>query len=275
METVSVNITTTPKIVSVDVYNNPVTVIDDGITHIINGGGTYQCLYPHYADGRVKNSDNTINLPVPTAQTITFPDTPIKNTVNVLLLTAVSGVTSVLPNISFTDSDSTVYSIPAGQDIVATPNGTADITDSLGTLLYTVSPGDVQAISDSTVHNSDNSYSVNVLAEQTLSIPDITVTNPITGGTYAYPAKKNLTESVYKEISLFFKATYDDIQEYTISEKSAATYTQNDLVNCTVIYEINNVAATLPFSPVNTNVVKATITRTNPALDASVTIKTS
>lgn len=152
--------------------------------------------------------------------------------------------------------------------------GFVTIVDTALNTLYTVFSGATQTISDSTVTNSDASYNASILAEGSLILPDITVTNPITGGTYTQPAAKDFTESSYKEIELYFKATYDDNQEYTITSKSAGTYTTETLVNCTVVYEVNSVVVTIPFTVVNTDTLKATITRTNPALDASVTITT-
>jgi hypothetical protein len=194
-----------------------------------------------------------------------------------------------------------VIELYAGENHTCEACSTAPVLvkDSAGTLLYTKNPGETATITDSKIYDSVGTeiFSVKAQAPQTIpdvivknsenttiatikaksvptTIADITVTNPITGAIYPYPAKKDLTESTYKKIKLGFKATYDDSQEYAITSEEAGTFANQILVNCTVVYEINNVVSTLPLTFANGNTYKATITRTNAALDSSVTITT-
>jgi hypothetical protein len=73
---------------------------------------------------------------------------------------------------------------------------TYEITDSDLNVLYSgsiVSGGNLdQIITDSTVVNSDATYSVSVLAEGSLVLPDITVTDS-DGSTSSFPSVKNVT----------------------------------------------------------------------------------
>ena len=160
------------------------------------------------------------------------------------------------------------------------PEGTATITDTLikdsaGATLHSVKAQAQQVISDVIVINSESTVLATIKAEAApTTIADITVTNPITGATYPYPAKKDLTESVYKEIEMEFLATYADTLSRTITVKSAGTYANETLTNCTVVYTVNAVVKTLPFTVVDTDILTETITRTNPALYASVIITT-
>lgn len=160
------------------------------------------------------------------------------------------------------------------------PEGTATITDTLikdsaGATLHSVKAQAQQVISDVIVINSESTVLATIKAEAApTTIADITVTNPITGATYPYPAKKDLTESVYKEIEMEFLATYADTLSRTITVKSAGTYANETLTNCTVVYTVNAVVKTLPFTVVDTDILTETITRINPALDAKVIITT-
>jgi hypothetical protein len=75
-------------------------------------------------------------------------------------------------------------------------DATYEITDSDLNILYSgsiVSGGNLdQVISDSTVVNSDATYSVSVLAEGSLVLPDITVTDS-DGSSSSFPSAKNVT----------------------------------------------------------------------------------
>jgi hypothetical protein len=160
------------------------------------------------------------------------------------------------------------------------PEGTATITDTLikdsaGATLHSVKAQAQQVIADVVVVNSESTVLATIKAEAApTTIADITVTNPITGATYPYPAKKDLTESVYKEIEMEFLATYADTLSRTITAKSAGTYANETLTNCTVVYEIDSVVSALPLNLTNGVELKETITRINPALDAKVIITT-
>ena len=160
------------------------------------------------------------------------------------------------------------------------PEGTATITDTLikdsaGATLHSVKAQAQQVIADVVVVNSESTVLATIKAEAPpTTIADITVTNPITGATYPYPAKKDLTESVYKEIEMEFLATYADTLSRTITAKSAGTYANETLTNCTVVYEIDSVVSALPLNLTNGVELKETITRINPALDAKVIITT-
>jgi len=151
------------------------------------------------------------------------------------------------------------------------------IKDSAGTLLHTVkAQGPATTIPDVIVRNSELTTIATIKAEAApTTIADITVTNPITGATYPYPAKKDLTESLSKQGKFTFPATYDDSQDYEITAVEATTYTTEVLDNvATVVYKVNTVVVTLPFTVANTDTLNVTITRTNAALKSTVIIKT-
>ena len=161
------------------------------------------------------------------------------------------------------------------------PEGTATITDTLikdsaGATLHSVKAQAQQVIADVVVVNSESTVLATIKAEAPpTTIADITVTNPITGATYPYPAKKDLTESLSKQGKFTFPATYDDSQDYEITAIEAATYTTEVLDNvATVVYKVNTVVVALPFTVANTDTLNVTITRTNAALKSTVILKT-
>lgn len=207
----------------------------------------------------------------------------------------------VLPTINVTEFDSSVTVYPSVKDVACkipinskiynsagvllysvAPEGTVTITDTLikdsaGTLLHTVkAQGPVTIIPDVIVRNSELTTIATIKAESApTTITDITVTNPITGATYPYPAKKDLTESLSKQGKFTFPATYDDTQDYDITTVEAATYATNALDNvATVVYKVNTVVVTLPFSVVNGDTLNVTITRTNAALKSTIILTT-
>jgi len=166
-------------------------------------------------------------------------------------------------------------------DIVINPNSCNDLKAYPFATVYDkkqvieLHAGDThtcEACTTVNVSNTDGSYDVDINSD--LVLPDITVTNPITGATYPYPAKKDLTESVYKEIEMEFLATYADTLSRTITAKSAGTYANETLTNCTVVYTINAVVATMPLTLIDGDILNETITRINAALDAKVIITT-
>jgi hypothetical protein len=173
------------------------------------------------------------------------------------------------------DSSGTIlYTKNSGE--IATITDTL-IKDSAGTLLHTVkAQGPVTIIPDVIVRNSELTTIATIKAEAApTTITDITVTNPITGATYPYPAKKDLTESLSKQGKFTFPATYDDAQDYDITTVEAATYATNALDNvATVVYKVNTVVVTLPFTVVNGDTLNVTITRTNAALKSTVILTT-
>jgi len=166
-------------------------------------------------------------------------------------------------------------------------------------LLYTLNSGDTQIITDSNIQSHAGGYNVNVKSQANLvlpkthlinsdlskdieiescvdyNLPDITVTNPITGATYTKPGLKDLTESLSKQGKLTFPPTYADTLDYDITTVEAATYATETLDNvATVVYTVNSVVKTLPFTVANGETLNVTITRTNTALKSSVILTT-
>ena len=136
----------------------------------LNGQTYYPDLFSN-----IRNSDDTYNTTVIVSETLTLPD------------------------ITHTDSDLTPVTLPAQTPMVCTPGGGGDATeiidDSDGNTLYTnVIPAgttETQVITDSTVDNSNSSYSVNVLAQGALVLPDINLTDS-DGTTTAVPSMEDL-----------------------------------------------------------------------------------
>jgi hypothetical protein len=255
----------------------PATVIDNGVSHDVNPGEEYTCQYGPSADGEVHNSDASISLPVPSGGSVEFPDGVLRefDGTDTVLIAGKNVACKIPINSKIYDSAGVLlYSVA--------PEGTATITDTLikdsaGTLLHTVkAQGPITVIPDVIVKNSENTILATIKAEAApTTITDITVTNPITGATYPYPAKKDLTESLSKQGKFTFPATYDDAQDYDITTVEAATYATNALDNvATVVYKVNTVVVTLPFTVVNGDTLNVTITRTNAALKSSVIITT-
>lgn len=181
----------------------------------------------------------------------------------------------VTPDINLTEWDGSVTVYPSIKNLACKVPGANLIYNFNGDLIYTLTPEQSLTINNCTVTNSDNSYNASILAEDSLTLPDITVTNPITGTTYPYPAKKDLTESLSKQGKFTFPATYDDAQDYDITTVEAATYATNALDNvATVVYKVNTVVVTLPFTVVNGDTLNVTITRTNAALKSTVILTT-
>jgi hypothetical protein len=122
------------------------------------------------------------------------------------------------------------------------------ITDSAATLLHTVAVvaegTNSQVISDATVENSDASYSVNVLAEGSLTLPDSQINvNSVDRGdvvsvktidvnTNIVPSSvglvgNTLTITLPKEVFIkgLFKSGSDTMETLTIDAESAGTFT--------------------------------------------------
>ena len=234
-------------------------------------GQTHTCEL--CGDINVKNSDGSYN--VDTNSDLILPN------INV---TEFNGAVTVYPSVKNVACkipiNSKIYDSAGNLLYSVAPEGTATITDTLikdsaGATLHSVKAQAQQVISDVIVINSESTVLATIKAEAApTTIADITVTNPITGATYPYPAKKDLTESVYKEIEMEFLATYADTLSRTITAKSAGTYANETLTNCTVVYEIDSVVSALPLNLTNGVELKETITRINPALDAKVIITT-
>ena len=136
---------------------------------------------------QVKNTDSSFD------ETYTSVDSPV-----------------TLPNITLTDSDGVVTSIPSNQDVTcsasvpvteqvngvtigtAASGGTNDqiIQDSIGGDVGTSANPSV--VANATVSNSDASFSLSVIAEGVGALPDITVTDS-DGTTSSFPSVKDVT----------------------------------------------------------------------------------
>jgi len=223
----------------------------------------------------VKDSAGTLLYTKNSGETATVTDSLIKDSAGTTLHSVKAQASQTITDTEIRDSAGTLlYTVKAeGADTTITDTL---IKDSAGVILHTVkAQGPVTTIPDVIVKNSENTTIATIKAEAApTTITDITVTNPITGATYPWPAKKDLTESTYKEIEMEFLATYADTLSRTITAKSAGVFANETLTNCTVVYTVNAVVKTLPFTVVNTDILTETITRTNPALYASVVITT-
>lgn len=137
-----------------------------------------------------------------------------------------------VPNITFTDSDGTTSSQPAGIDLVCTP------------------------VSPATVENSDESYSTTVASGGTLVLPDITVTDS-DGSTYTQPSVQDVTCTPQDNtitMDLSFIGT-DDQSNIIFNAAGVTTYTTlvSDTNIGTLTISTDNVtfsAFSLPFTPI-------------------------
>jgi hypothetical protein len=224
------------------------TVIDGMVTHSLHPGEQYACVC---APQSVHIQDYTSSFDVPgyTSYTCSIQIAKIYNSNSQLLHSALPGSSTII-------GDSLIISTSGSYSANVLAEGSLILPDT-------------------NIKNSDNSFSQNYESCVSESLTDITVTNPITGATYPYPAKKDLTESLSKQGKFTFPATYDDAQDYDITAVEAATYATETLTNvATVVYKVNTVVKTLPFTVVNTDTLNITITRTNAALKSTVIIKT-
>jgi len=80
---------------------------------------------------------------------------------------------------------------------------------------------------------------------------------------------------VVRILILTFGAAGDDDQAVEIEAEQAATYVSNTLTNvATVVYKVNTVVKTLPFTVVATDDLEVIITRTVPATLSKVKLST-
>jgi hypothetical protein len=129
-------------------------------------------------DVTVDNSDVTVSIDVVAEGTAVFPDT----------------------NVNIKDSAAaTLYSlvIPSGKTVNQTiTDSTVNVKNTTGTTLYAktvkAQATSDQVVADTVVSNSDDTYSTTVVAEGSLELPNITVTDS-DGSTFAWPAVKNVT----------------------------------------------------------------------------------
>jgi len=253
---VSVTVDETEDVITINVIDtsltDPVIITDGEETHNALPGSEYICQIGVTPAIVIDNGVEHDVMPGNeyTCEYGPAADGEVHNSDASISLPVASGGSVEFPDGELTEFDGTKTALIAGKDISAKVPDNTIITNSEHTELLNLSPG------------------------QSRELNDITITNPITGATYPYPAAKNLTESLGKKIKLVYKATYDDTQDYDITAEEAGTYTGATLVNCTAVYKINDVVSSMPLTFVNTNKYTATITRTNAALDASVTITT-
>lgn len=100
-----------------------------------------------------------------------------------------------LPDISFTDSDGTVMSVPAETNIVATPCGCDDpaiVQNSDGSYETSVDCCDTLTLPDSTISNSDNSYNYSLPATENHTVPDSVIENSDGSYNVSVPAAQPL-----------------------------------------------------------------------------------
>lgn len=181
-----------------------------------------------------------------------------------------------LPDISFTDSDGTVMSVPAETNIVATPCGCDDpaiVQNSDGSYETSVDCCDTLTLPDTNISNSDDSFNVDTPSTIAYEIPDITITKG-DGSTISYPSAKDYTEDANEGfIYTLFPTTYDMNYTHTVPVEEAGVYDTEELVNvATVVYKVNTVVKTLPITLVAGDVFLITVTQTNAALNSSVKI---
>lgn len=146
------------------------------------------------ADGDVENSDMSYMATVPSGGSLTLPDSQINvngidegDVVSVKLIDVNlnDGIDIVVPTSIALVANTLTITVPGGEidleingapyDTVTAP-ATVDIPviNSALAPVGTINVLDVE-IADSTVENSDSSYSVNVVAEGSLVLPDVTI----------------------------------------------------------------------------------------------------
>jgi hypothetical protein len=163
--------------------------------------------------------------------TVTITDDSA-NTLYTLSVNAEGSVSQVISDSTVVikdDSNNTLHTVSvnaqgSANQIIA--DSTVNINNSAATLLHSVSVNAQgvasQTIADSSVVNSDASYSASILAEGSLVLPDITVTDS-DGSSSSFPSAKNVTctpqiKTLYWELNfndtddvIFIPATVNNV----------------------------------------------------------------
>lgn len=84
-----------------------------------------------------------------------------------------------------------------------------------------------------------------------------------------------VTDDGVRILDFEFGAAGDDVISRTIGVNQAATYISNVLTNVdTVVYKVNTVTKTLPFSVADTDTLEVTVTRTSAGVLSRVVLST-
>jgi hypothetical protein len=162
------------------------------------------------------------------------------------------GDTLNVPDINYTDFKGVTTQVEAGLDIVSVIPDQNEITNSDGTVLALL--------------DAEEDYEV---ADCVLTLPDSSVVNIPAATNYTVPSMAGVV------IPILFPVNYSNEATTIIDSGNAGTYDTADfqLVNvASVSYSVNSVGVTGVFSVVDTDVLKVVITRTDNAIDSSVTL---
>lgn len=166
-------------------------------------------------------------------------------------INATTTFTGTATNSAGTATDTITITVSNGCD-----DATAVLKNTNGTILSTtdIPSGDTQDIiaPDAGVKNSDASYNTQVPSNDSLILPDITVTDS-DGSTFTQPSVTNVTctpqvKTVF--IKGIFGAGNDTMEQLTIDADNEGTYTviTDDGGSGTISLEVNGAPTSVPFS---------------------------
>lgn len=166
----------------------PVLIFEDGVlVDTIASGGTYS-----YTTGggsaiaQVTNSDGSFTDSFDTADNpYEIPDSPVNFNGSPLVPLPATITKSIEVYNNLTQLVGTVLQDTITSALILAPDGIVNVRDSANNLLFTLPiPSGVEydpQVSDSIVSNSDDSYTVNVLSQQNLELPDTTINVTVNG----------------------------------------------------------------------------------------------
>ena len=137
---------------------------------------------------RVSNSDDSYD--VNTLVDLELPNSTISNSNNTYSQLVPATENLGLPNINVTDSDGTVTSVPSMENITCTPPSAIRVSNSDDS--YDVNTLVDLELPNSTISNSNNSYSQLVPATENLGLPNINFTDS-DGTVTSVPSMENIT----------------------------------------------------------------------------------
>lgn len=153
-----------------------------------------------------------------TVNTIAYGSSPSGGTANVVVENTLGNTVGsliagdwVVPNGNINVNSVAYATVPSNstQNVV--------VENTSGTLVGSLVGGDWQ-VANSSVTNSDATYSGTVVAEGSLTLPDITVTDQ-NGSTSSYPAAKNLNIQNYKSGILYRAPLYTQKTSYNTGDE--------------------------------------------------------
>lgn len=233
-----------------------VTVTDNGVEHNVHAGGNYECEFGPGTPATVV--DNGVEHEVEpggrySCQYGPAADGECHNTDESISVAVPAGGSNVFPDGVLIEFDESETPLIAGKTVTAKVPINSIITDTNNNELLNLPPGIPGQIADSVGTNPDGS-TFNVRATQPFNVP------------------LNL------ELEFIFQADYDlSITGTALLAKYAATWNSNDITDniATIQWKKNGTNVSLPFATLVGDKLSAEITKINPALDASVILKTA